>query len=635
MINNLHLKYFSKKNMKHQLITLFIFAIVVPVLIIGSVLGVLTYRRTISHYEDLTHSQAQLVHSTIVSTSIYMYSIYETLICNPELLELLSSEDPEFDSMKATGELASLFDNTLSNTAMLTSLRLYAPDELMENVESNRYILPFTEDIKSSRWYQKSTEISGNFWISDIRTGQNDVTYWELHYCCRIPVPRKNAYAVLVMSVSNDYLRSLISSKNYQIFLNVNDEPVFISSDRHYAGRPFPLDLEKETMDSRTGSFTLFPRGQEAGKDGGGSGETETDPAGLSLPQNSSPEETVIGSYAEATLYHSSDLLHIFVADPNAMGTTRHLLEIFIGIMVLALLISAVIIFLYATYFSSRINTLRLAMYKVSNNDYEIVDTIRGDDELTETFRDMKTMVQKLKSAEARIYEAQIREQMITNQQQQMELKLLANQINPHFLYNTLEAIRMKAFVEGNRGVANAIKLLSKSMRYVLGNTQTTSTTLDKELDYIATYMAIMKLRFGTRINYDLQLDKRLDPAACQILPILLQPVIENAISHGLADLDENGHIILRIRPSQDRTQLCAYVFDNGSGMPREMLREVVSHLDTPPEDTGHGVGLYNISNRIHLFYGPEYGIAIRSKEHFGTCVTLTIPLCTTEEELL
>ena len=204
MINNLHLKYFSKKNMKHQLITLFIWAIVIPVLIIGSVLGILTYRRTISHYEDLTRSQAQLVHSTIVSTSIYMHSIYETVISNQEIAELLCAEDPELDPMKATGDLAALFDKTLSNTAMLASLRLYAPEELMENVAPNRYILPFTEEIRDSRWYQKSTEISGNFWISDIRTGQNEVTYWELHYCCRIPLPRKNAYAGLVMSVSND-----------------------------------------------------------------------------------------------------------------------------------------------------------------------------------------------------------------------------------------------------------------------------------------------------------------------------------------------------------------------------------------------------------------------------------------------
>lgn len=236
------------------------------------------------------------------------------------------------------------------------------------------------------------------------------------------------------------------------------------------------------------------------------------------------------------------------------------------------MLVSGSIVLLYATYFSGRINTLRLAMYKVSNNDYEIVDTIRGDDELTATFRDMKTMVKKLKNAEAEIYKAQIREQMIQNQQQQMELKLLANQINPHFLYNTLEAIRMKAFVEGNKEVATAIKLLSKSMRYVLGNTQTTSTTLEKELDYIATYMAIMKLRFGSRINYDLRIEEDLQKTDYLVLPIMLQPVIENAISHGLMDLDEEGHIILKICSSKDKSLLYFHVFDNGTGMTKKNL---------------------------------------------------------------
>lgn len=603
MTGHFHFKYFSKNNMKRQLITLFICAIIIPVSSIGSILGILTYKRTISHYEDLTRSQVKLVHSTIVSTAIYLHSIYETVVSNNDLQNLLCMNDPSFDSTKATGELTDLFDSTLANTAMLTSLQLYVPSDLMQNVKPNKYILTAAKDLSKSRWYKKSEEISGNFWISDTRTGQNDMEYWELHYCCRIPVPQKSAYAVLVMSVSNDYLRNLISNQNYQIYINVNDEPVFISSDRNYAGQEFPLDTTQEDSDSRTGRFVLLG-------------------------------EQSIGSFASVALYHSSDRLNIFVADPDAITVTRHLLEIFILIILLSLLISAVIIFLYASYFSGRINTLRLAMSKISNNDYEIVDTIRGDDELTATFRDMKTMVKKLKNAEAEIYQAQIRSQMIENQQQQMELKLLANQINPHFLYNTLESIRMKAFVEGNKGVATAIKLLSKSMRYVLGNTQTTSTTLEKELDYIATYMAIMKLRFDSRINYSFRIDKSLVPANLRILPILLQPVIENSISHGLKDLEENGHIILKIEPSKDRTRLIAHIFDNGSGIPKNVLPDIRAHLNTPPKDNGHGVGLYNINNRIHLFYGPEYGVTIKSKEHFGTCVTITIPLCAEEEDI-
>lgn len=597
MTNHLHLhfNYFSKKKMKRQLITLFIWAIMIPVISIGSVLGSFLYKRTVTHYEELARSQSRLVHSAIVSTSIYLHATYETVISNPTLQHLLGTDDPDYSTMEATAEMNRLFDKTLTNTAMLTSLKLYVPSNLTHNIEPNKYILPFTADITESQWYQKAVQISGNFWTSAIRTGQNNVNYWELHYCCRIPVPQKNTFAVLVMSVSNDYLRNLISNKNYQIFLNVNEQPVFISSDRSYAGQEFPLDLSAESSASRTGIFTLF-------------------------------DKKVLGSYTAVNLYHSSDKLHIFVADTNARDTIQHLLIIFLLAMLLALSVSAVIIFLYAAYFSSRINTLRLAMSKVSNNDYEIVDTIRGDDELTATFRDMKIMVEKLKTAEAKIYEAQIREQTIENQQQQMELKLLANQINPHFLYNTLEAIRMKALVEGNREVANAIKLLSKSMRYVLSNTRTSYTTLQKELDYINNYMTIMNLRFPDRINYDIAMDEGLMPSNCRILPLLLQPVIENAISHGLENKERNGHIILKLRLSQNNTLLRASVFDNGIGLSKQRLLDVTSHLETPPDDSEHGIGLYNINNRIRLSYGPEYGITIQSKEHFGTCVTVTLP---------
>ena len=585
--------------MKRQLITLFVCAIMIPVFCIGTMLGFFIYQRTITHYEDLTLSQSKLVHSTIVSTAIYLHSTYETVADSSRLQLLLCTDDPDFDSVEATSELTDLFEKTLTNTAMLTTLKLYIPGNLMGNVEPNKYILPFTDEVTESRWYQKARDLSGNFWISDIRTGQNDVNYWELHYCCRIPIPQKKTYGILVMSVSNDYLRNLISNKNYQIYMSVNEEPVFLSSDRSYAGQEFPLNLNQETADSRTGTFTLF-------------------------------EEKVVGSLSTVSLYHSSDKLHIFVADTNARNITRHLLLIFLLITLLALLISAVIIFLYANYFSERINTLRLAMSKVSNNDYEIVDNIRGDDELTATFRDMKLMVEKLKSAEARLYQSQIREQMIENQQQQMELKLLANQINPHFLYNTLEAIRMKAFVEGNKGVANATKLLSKSMRYVLSNTRTSSTTLEKELDYINTYMAIMKLRFSSRINYDLRVDESLTPSTCRVLPLLLQPIIENAISHGLKDMEENGHIILKISPSRDHLRLISCIYDNGTGMSAETLEYVTSHLETPEKNSEHGIGLFNTNNRIRLFYGQEYGITIKSKENFGTCVTVTIPLCST-----
>lgn len=127
MLKNIELRYFSKNNMKHQLITLFICAVAIPVFSIGSILSILTYRNTISHYEDLADSQEKLIQSAIVSTSIYLHSIYQNVFNNMKLKELLCTDDSEFDSIKATSEIVGEFDSMLANTAMLTSLQLYAP----------------------------------------------------------------------------------------------------------------------------------------------------------------------------------------------------------------------------------------------------------------------------------------------------------------------------------------------------------------------------------------------------------------------------------------------------------------------------------------------------------------------------
>ena len=592
MTNHFHFKYFSRNNMKRQLITLFICAILIPVVCIGAVLGLFTYRRTTVHYEDLAYSQSKVVHSTIVSTSIYLHSTYETVVNSSRLQELLCTDDPGFDSMEATAELTDLFDKSLTNTAMLTTLRLYIPTGLMENVEPNKYILPFTDEVTSSHWYQKASEISGNFWTSDIRTGQNDVNYWELHYCCRIPIPRKNTYGILVMSVSNDYLRNLISNKNYQIYMNVNEEPVFLSSDRSYAGQEFPLDMGQEPDGSRTGIFTLF-------------------------------EEKVIGSLETVNLYHSPDKLHIFVADTSALDTTQHLLMIFLLITLLALLISAVIIFLYATYFSGRINTLRLAMAKVSNNDYEIVDNIRGDDELTATFHDMKLMVEKLKSAEARLYQSQIHEQMIENQQQQMELKLLANQINPHFLYNTLNSIKWMATIQGATGIMEMTTALSRLLKSIAKGTKLL-IPLREELALVQDYFTIQQYRYGGTIHMTVTVDDD-TLLGCQIIKFTLQPLVENAIFHGIEPTGTSGEITLHLYPAGEN-DLRIDITDTGVGMSEEKITRILNDESVNTSDFFKEIGISNVHKRLQYEFGSSYGITITSKLGEYTTMSILIP---------
>ena len=598
---NFFLNFFSKQNVGRQLRALYICTVAVPLILIGIIIYGYSYRQMTQNYEHLSELKARQVRSVLMTTTLNLQDIYNTLMADDDLADLLAADFSDVED--AHDRLASYsgFNDILASNATLTSLCIYVDESYMHSGTPVNYFYPITSDVRHSEWYSQSAATRQNFWRTSARTGQLGISYWELTYYCRIPIPRKGSYALLVMTVSNDHLRSMITDDGYDIYASVSSSPVFFCTDRSYAGNSFPIDPDTITARQETGAMDIFG--------------TKT-----------------IASVSALTPYATSDNIYILAASRDAVSYINHLGLIFFLVILFALIISSLLVFIYTRYFSSRIQTLRLGMHKAAHNDYEIVNSIQGRDELSAAFRDLKSMVSTLKENEAKIYKSQIKEQLLYNQQQQMELKLLTSQINPHFLYNTLETIRMKAFAEGNREVATAIKLLGKSMRYVLNNTKSSATTLDKEVDYVRTYLSIQQIRFGSRLNYTIRIDKGLDPVHYQILPLLIQPIVENAISHGLRDKGENGHIIIKISRSGD-DMLVTDVFDNGAGMTPEKLQDVILHLDIPQPESDHGVGLYNISNRVHLFYGQEYGLTIRSKSGIGTLVTLVIPLLNLTEE--
>lgn len=600
--NKFYQNFFSKQNVGRQLITLFFCIILIPVLIISLVVYVFSIRQLTQNYSNLAESKASQVRSVLVATTLSLHNTYEAIANDESLTELVSKRYKDSEEAVSAFSQYKKFDEILENTASLTDLKLYVEKDILCLDTNYSHFYPITDEIRSEEWYHASGKTSGDFWKSSIRTGQGGVHYWNLNYYCRLILPKANTTVYLVMTVSNDHLRNLIQAGEYDMYISVNDDPVFISSERSYEGESFPVKLDTSVpFYSNTGQMTVL-------------------------------DEEIMASLQTFRPYSTGDQIKILVTDPKAIPYIQNIEIGFILIELSIIAISALLIFLYAKYFSARIQTLRLAMYKVSHNDYEIVNSIQGDDELTETFQDLKTMVIKLKKTEAQIYESQIKEQMLSNQQQQMELKLLANQINPHFLYNTLEMIRMKAFANGDQDVAKAIKLLGKTMRYVLNNTKSSATTLDKEIDYISNYLAIQKLRFEEQLDYTIRIDEKLDLKTYQILPLLIQPIVENAISHGLADTPNGGHIIIKLYKSHDGL-LVADVFDNGRGMTKEQLEHVITHLNIPQNESEHGVGLYNINNRVRLFYGAQYGLTIQSRPGHGTLVTLTIPLLNLTEE--
>ena len=212
----------------------------------------------------------------------------------------------------------------------------------------------------------------------------------------------------------------------------------------------------------------------------------------------------------------------------------------------------------------------------------------------------------------------------------QMEIAMLQAQINPHFLYNTLECIRGQALSAGETDIADTTQALSRLFRYSI-SLRNDAVPLRDELDNVRNYMKIQQYRFRDRFTLEILHDES-DPQLLDgILPKLtLQPIVENAIVHGFAKKADNARIVIEIVGTHRHLNIL--ISDNGQGMNAEMLERLRAVLrgdaareDGPPVP-GHGIAMDNVRKRLALFFGPQYGIIVNSVEGAGTDVEIHIP---------
>lgn len=273
------------------------------------------------------------------------------------------------------------------------------------------------------------------------------------------------------------------------------------------------------------------------------------------------------------------------------------------------------------------------ASRKIAENDFFIEDVrSQSEDEMGElvhAFNKMKYATgEYIMALEERrkaldLYHAEEMEKLeMAGRLDAMELDLLKNQINPHFLFNTLNVIGGMADLEGAETTEAMIQSLSFLFRYNL-KTPEEKVSLARELKVVRDYMFIQQKRFGDRITYEI--DCRTDAQMVLIPTFTFQPLMENAIIHGLASKEEGGHILIRIR--ERRNRICIAVADNGTGIDRESLRDL--RQDLKGEETGRtgrtSIGIFNIYKRIHAMYA-DGELLIYSKAHVGTVINIRIP---------
>lgn len=582
---------FGRTKIRRQMHMVYAVALLIPLSLVGIFLISSANRMLNDHYIELLESDNRRVRSMLTEITTQAYNISKDIVTDVQLKILISTDYTDSTKFVAAANEYDALDELLYDAAEIDSISIYT-DNL--TIRSYKQFQVVTDEIAASDWYQTALEQPQAFWTSIERTDDNQ-TSDNLALVRAISLTDSEYHAVMVVRVSDTYIRTRIASSSIIDAISLDDKGIVYSSKRGWYGNNELLEIDY------TEPYYKY------------SGTMEVEHA------------KYFATVSTSSLYMTNSKLYICTLDDSGLDDIRNIMGTWVLILLFALLVPGAVLVWFAEYFAGRVYLLREEMHKARLQDYNMISEFKGNDELTEAFEDLKFMVQDIKAKEAKMYEAELNEKELLNKQQIMEYKMLASQINPHYLYNTLETIRMKALTGGNREVADCIKILGRTLHYVLENTGTSSTTLHKELNHVENYLSIQKLRFGERINYAIEIQPGLDLDNYQILPLLLQPVVENAVVHGLEAINGVGLVIIAVA-MVGKEELQISVSDSGTGMTEEELLRIRTMLNTPELHPQSSIALYNINQRIRLCYGEDYGVTIESKYGKGTMVTLTLP---------
>lgn len=474
--------------------------------------------------------------------------------------------------------------------AEIKTIRIYSNNKTLLN---NWEFIPSDTKTISMPWYKNALEKNGEIvwqFIWNELYKRNSLCLTRL-----IKNDINQQLGVLVIELNSAYIESIVSEEPFTTVIAVDDGSITYSNDPTLVGQKVAdknIQFEKEKVHNKL----------------------------LDISFANDPSKIIINSFLPKM---SSSFMNVYTIVPIHAITKKanDISKLGFGIMFISFVISFILLTFFSSVLSRRIIRLRSEMHKAVQGNYDISTEINGLDEIGELHEDLLKMVKSFKQLIYEVYEERLLKEQLSNKQREIEFKMLANQINPHFLYNVLETIRMRAHSKGDEEIAGAVKLLARIMRRNLEVTSKT-VTLDSEMDLLTNYLKIQKFRYEDKIDY--YIENVADTEDYRMLPLLLQPIVENAFVHGLECKRSQGTI--KIRVEELNKVLMITVEDNGVGMDDSKLNRVRKMLDESDDTVKTHIGLQNVSSRIKLYYGCEYGLEIQSSLNVGTKVIMKLP---------
>nr|WP_082865729.1 histidine kinase [Paenibacillus crassostreae] len=302
------------------------------------------------------------------------------------------------------------------------------------------------------------------------------------------------------------------------------------------------------------------------------------------------------------------------VAYPDEIVTTKSDLQVFIfWFLSLVIIVVLVVSIFVSAKISQPIRRLEKAVKLVGQGDFNTPIDVKGAYEVEQLSKRFNFMLRRIRQLMGQIIHEQ-------EAKRKSELDVLQAQINPHFLYNTLNSVIRLVERGKNEDVVTAITSLSKFFRISLSKGKNV-ITVEEELEHVRNYLIIQKIRYKSKFNYTMEVQK--EALTCTTLKLIVQPIVENAIYHGIELMPDEGSIRIAVKLEDEKIMIS--VTDNGLGMTTQVMEQLLTI--GVKNSNGSGVGVKNVHERIQLYYGKGYGLTFQSELEEGTTVTITIPV--------
>lgn len=287
-----------------------------------------------------------------------------------------------------------------------------------------------------------------------------------------------------------------------------------------------------------------------------------------------------------------------------------------IGITVLLLGFALVLIFYTIRNMDTSVKSVVQGMQEVKKGNLDVVVPVQSFDEIGTIADNFNEMTVKVRELIREVTEAE-------ENQKNAEIRALEAQINPHFLYNTLDSINWMAIEKEEYEISKMIRNLGVILRYSV-NKSNQIVTIRELADWLEKYISLQQMRFNDAFSYRLNIEE--ETYNRKVYKLLLQPFVENAIIHGFKEMESGGLLQIDIMPTRHDQGIVVIIEDNGKGMPQEMLK-CFNNREEAIRDEGKSIGLHNAFSRMNMYYAEKASWNVSSMEGMGTVITLRLPI--------